>query len=132
MISADPKEIIFTSGATESNNMSIKGVAHFYKSKKNHIITTQTEHKCVLESCRFLQEEGFNVTYLPVLPNGLVDLEALEKAIRPETALVSVMTVNNEIGVIQPMAEIGAICKKHKVFFHVRVAVYFSSHLYVD
>lgn len=99
--------------------MSIKGVAHFYKAKKNHIITTQTEHKCVLESCRFLQEEGFNVTYLPVLPNGLVDLKALENAIRPETSLVSIMTVNNEIGVIQPIAEIGDICRKHKVFFHV-------------
>lgn len=120
MIGADPKEIIFTSGATESNNMSVKGVAHFYKSKKNHIITTQTEHKCVLESCRSLQEEGFNVTYLPVLPNGLVDLKLLEETIRPETALVSIMTLNNEIGVVQDMAAIGAICKKHKVFFHVR------------
>jgi cysteine desulfurase len=120
LIGADPKEIIFTSGATESNNMSIKGVARFYKSKKNHIITIQTEHKCVLESCRALQEEGFNVTYLPVLSNGLVDLQKLEEAIRPETALVSIMSVNNEIGVIQNITAIGAICKKRKTFFHVR------------
>jgi cysteine desulfurase len=119
LIHADPKEIIFTSGATESNNISIKGVARFYKSRKNHIITTQTEHKCVLESCRTLQEEGFNVTYLPVLPSGLIDIKALEAAIRPETAIVSIMSVNNEIGVIQPLAEIGALCRKNKVFFHV-------------
>jgi cysteine desulfurase len=106
--------------------MSIKGVARFYKSKKNHIITIQTEHKCVLESCRALQEEGFNVTYLPVLPNGLVDLQKLEEAIRPETALVSIMSVNNEIGVIQNITAIGAICKKHKTFFHVRILSLFN------
>lgn len=122
LINADPKEIIFTSGATESNNMAVKGVARFYKSKKNHIITTQTEHKCVLESCRSLQDEGFNVTYLPVLPSGLVDLKALEEAIRPETVLVSIMTVNNEIGVIQNVSEIGKMCKAHKVFFHTDAA----------
>ncbi|ERT02271.1 cysteine desulfurase [Sporothrix schenckii 1099-18] len=120
LIGADPKEIIFTSGATESNNMSIKGVARFFgrSGKKKHIITTQTEHKCVLDSCRHLQDEGFEITYLPVLASGLVDLEALEAAIRPETALVSIMAVNNEIGVIQPLAEIGRLCRKKKVFFH--------------
>lgn len=120
LIGADPKEIIFTSGATESNNMSIKGVARFFgrSGKKKHIITTQTEHKCVLDSCRHLQDEGYEVTYLPVQNNGLIRLEDLEAAIRPDTALVSVMTVNNEIGVIQPIKEIGQICRSKKVFFH--------------
>ena len=120
LIGADSKEIIFTSGATESNNMSIKGVARFFgrSGKKRHIITTQTEHKCVLDSCRHLQEEGFEVTYLPVQNNGVIDLKYLEAAIRPDTALVSIMTVNNEIGVIQPMKEIGQLCRKNKVFFH--------------
>lgn len=122
MIGADAKEVVFTSGATESNNLAIKGVANFYKDKKKHIITTQTEHKCVLDSCRYLQEHGFSVTYLPVQPNGLINLQELEAAIRPDTSLVSVMTVNNEIGVIQPIAEIGAICRKHKVFFHTDAA----------
>lgn len=118
LINADPKEIIFTSGATESNNISVKGVARFYKEKKNHVITTQTEHKCVLDSCRALEGEGFRVTYLPVGTNGIVDLKELESAITPQTSLVSIMTVNNEIGVVQPVSEIGAICKAHKVFFH--------------
>ena len=120
LIGADPKEIIFTSGATESNNMSIKGVARFFgrSGKKKHIVTTQTEHKCVLDSCRHLQEEGFEVTYLPVQNNGLVDLKELEAAIRKDTAIVSIMTVNNEIGVIQPMEEIGKICRAKKTFFH--------------
>ncbi|KAJ3207240.1 cysteine desulfurase [Dinochytrium kinnereticum] len=122
LIKADPKEIIFTSGATESNNMSIKGVARFYKSKKNHIITSQTEHKCVLDSCRVLQDEGFDVTYLPVNSDGLIDLKVLEASIRPETSIVSIMTVNNEIGVIQPVAEIGRICREKKVFFHTDAA----------
>jgi cysteine desulfurase len=127
LIGADPKEIIFTSGATESNNMSIKGVARFLgrsvgKVKKRHIITTQTEHKCVLDSCRHLQDEGFDVTYLPVQHSGLVDLERLRSAIRPDTALVSIMSVNNEIGVIQPLEEIGAICRAKKVFFHTDAA----------
>ena len=122
LIGADSKEIIFTSGATESNNMSIKGVARFYKNKKRHIITSQTEHKCVLDSCRHLQEEGFEVTYLPVQSNGLIDLEALEAAIRPDTSIVSIMTVNNEIGVIQPMEEIGKLCRSKKVFFHTDAA----------
>lgn len=120
LIGADPKEIIFTSGATESNNMSIKGVARFFgrSGKKKHIITTQTEHKCVLDSCRHLSDEGFDITYLPVLPSGLIDMAALEAAIRPDTAIVSIMAVNNEIGVIQPLAEIGKLCRKNKVFFH--------------
>lgn len=124
LIGADPKEIIFTSGATESNNMSIKGVARFFKrgGKKNHIITSQTEHKCVLDSCRHLQDEGFDITYLPVQSNGLIKLEDLEAAIRPETGLVSIMTVNNEIGVIQPIKEIGAICRSKKIFFHTDAA----------
>ncbi|XP_062842629.1 cysteine desulfurase, mitochondrial isoform X2 [Trichomycterus rosablanca] len=107
LIAADPREIVFTSGATESNNMSIKGVARFYKSKKKHIITTQTEHKCVLDSCRVLETEGFEVTYLPVQCNGLIDLQQLQETIRPTTSLVSVMTVNNEIGVKQPIKHIG-------------------------
>ncbi|KAL9940453.1 hypothetical protein V8E36_001158 [Tilletia maclaganii] len=132
LIGADPKEIIFTSGATESNNMSLKGVARFYKSKKNHIITTQTEHKCVLDSCRRLSEEGFEITYLPVGTNGLIDLKELEAALRPTTSVVSIMTVNNEIGVIQPIKEIGEllrtkgaeICggKNNKPFFHTDAA----------
>ncbi|KAL9046468.1 MAG: hypothetical protein Q9214_000703 [Letrouitia sp. 1 TL-2023] len=120
LIGANPKEIIFTSGATESNNMSIKGVARFFgrSGKKRHIITTQTEHKCVLDSCRHLQEEGFEITYLPVQNTGVIDLKELESTIRPDTALVSIMTVNNEIGVIQPMKEIGQLCRSKKVFFH--------------
>ncbi|KAI9483325.1 MAG: cysteine desulfurase [Benjaminiella poitrasii] len=122
LINADPKEIIFTSGATESNNISIKGVARFYKNKKRHIITTQIEHKCVLESCRTLQEEGFDVTYLPVQSNGRIDLKKLEDAIRPDTAIVSIMTVNNEIGVMQPIEEIGELCRSKKVFFHTDAA----------
>lgn len=124
LIGADPKEIIFTSGATESNNMSIKGVARFFKrsGKKNHIITCQTEHKCVLDSCRHLQDEGFEVTYLPVQPSGLIDLAELEAAMRPETALVSIMTVNNEIGVVQPIEEIGRLCRSKKIFFHTDAA----------
>jgi cysteine desulfurase len=122
LINADAKEIVFTSGATESNNLAIKGVAGFYKDKKKHIITTQTDHKCVLDSCRFLQQRGFDVTYLPVQPNGLVDLNQLKAAIRPDTALVSVMAVNNEIGVVQPLAEIGVLCRENKVFFHTDAA----------
>jgi cysteine desulfurase len=120
LIGADPKEIIFTSGATESNNMSIKGVARFFgrSGKKKHIITSQTEHKCVLDSCRHLQDEGFDVTYLPVMNNGLINMEELEAAIRPDTALVSIMAVNNEIGVIQPLEEIGKLCRSKKTFFH--------------
>ena len=124
LIGADPKEVIFTSGATESNNMSVKGVARFFgrSGKKKHIITSQTEHKCVLDSCRHLQDEGFEVTYLPVKNSGLIDLKELEAAMRPDTALVSIMTVNNEIGVIQPMEEIGALCRSRKVYFHTDAA----------
>uniref|UniRef100_A0ABK0LVW9 NFS1 cysteine desulfurase n=1 Tax=Rattus norvegicus TaxID=10116 RepID=A0ABK0LVW9_RAT len=107
LIGADPREIIFTSGATESNNIAIKGVARFYRSRKKHLVTTQTEHKCVLDSCRSLEAEGFRVTYLPVQKSGIIDLKELEAAIQPDTSLVSVMTVNNEIGVKQPIAEIG-------------------------
>ena len=122
LIGAEPKEIVFTSGATESNNISIKGVAKFYRDKKDHIITTQTEHKCVLDSCRYLETEGFKVTYLPVQNNGIIDLKDLENAITPKTVLVSIMTVNNEIGVIQPIEEIGEICKAKNVFFHTDAA----------
>jgi len=123
LINADPKEIFFTSGATESNNLAVKGIADFYGSKKKHIITTQTEHKCVLASCRRLEvESGWEVTYLGVDKDGLVNLEELEAAIRPDTALVSVMHVNNEIGVVQPMEEIGKICAEKKVFFHTDAA----------
>ncbi|CAH0557150.1 unnamed protein product [Brassicogethes aeneus] len=122
LIGADPKEIIFTSGATESNNIAVKGVGRFYGAKKKHVITTQTEHKCVLDSCRALEGEGYRITYLPVQTNGVVCLEELEKAITPETSLVSIMAVNNEIGVKQPISDIGALCKKHKVFFHTDAA----------
>lgn len=122
LINADPKEIIFTSGATESNNMCVKGVPRFYKKTKKHIITTQTEHKCVLDSARHMQDEGFEVTYLPVSNEGLIDLDQLRKAIRKDTAIVSIMAVNNEIGVIQPLKEIGQICRENKVFFHTDAA----------
>ncbi|PFH54252.1 hypothetical protein AMATHDRAFT_135438 [Amanita thiersii Skay4041] len=119
LIGADPKDIVFTSGATESNNMAIKGVARFHKEKKRHIITTQTEHKCVLDSCRKLGEEGFDITYLSVGNNGVISLDELEAAIRPDTSLVSIMTVNNETGVIQPIKEIGALLRKHRgIYFH--------------
>ncbi|KAJ4714652.1 Cysteine desulfurase [Melia azedarach] len=122
LIGASPKEIIFTSGATESNNISVKGVMHFYKDKKRHVITTQTEHKCVLDSCRHLQQEGFEITYLPVGPDGIINLDELRAAIRPDTGLISVMAVNNEIGVIQPMEEIGKICKEFNIPFHTDAA----------
>ncbi len=122
LIGANPKEVIFTSGATESNNLAIKGVAHFYRDRKNHVITCVTEHKCVLDSCRHLEQEGFDVTYLPVRTNGLVDLDRLSDAITEKTVLVSIMAVNNEIGVIQPIKEIGSICRAKKVFFHTDAA----------
>jgi len=122
LIGASPKEIIFTSGATESNNMSVKGVARFYGEHKKHVITTQTEHKCVLDSCRSLQSQGFDVTYLPVQSNGLIDLEELRQHMRKDTVLVSVMGVNNEIGVVQPLKEIAQICKANKTFFHSDIA----------
>jgi len=126
LINANEKEIVFTSGATESNNIAIKGVAHFYKDKKNHIITPVTEHKCVLDSCRHLEQEGFEVTYLPVQVNGLVDLDTLRAAIKENTLLVSMMAVNNEIGVIQPLAEIGKLCREKGVFFHTDAAQAFG------
>ena len=122
IIGADAKEIIFTSGATESNNLAIKGVAQFYKGKRDHIVTVVTEHKCVLDTCRHLEQEGFKVTYLPVQTNGLVDLAELDAAITDKTAIVSVMGVNNEIGVIQPLAAIGALCRNKGAFFHTDCA----------
>lgn len=122
LINADPREVVFTSGATESNNMAVKGVAMFYKAKKRHIVTTQTEHKCVLDSCRWLQQRGFEVTYLPVGNDGLVDVNQLSDTLRSDTALVSVMAVNNEIGVVQPIEEIGKVCREKGVFFHTDAA----------
>jgi cysteine desulfurase len=122
IIGASEKEIVFTSGATESNNLALKGVARFYKDKKRHIITCVTEHKCVLDSCRHLELDGFEVTYLPVRKNGLIDLDQLREAITGDTLMVSVMAVNNEIGVIQPLAEIGRLCREKKVFFHTDAA----------
>jgi len=119
LIGADPKEIFFTSGATESNNLAIKGVADFYGGKKKHIITTQVEHKCVLASCRRLEvDRSFEVTYLPVDKDGMICMKELEAAIRPDTAMVSIMHVNNEIGTVQPMEAIGKLCGEHKIFFH--------------
>jgi cysteine desulfurase len=118
IIGAEPKEVVFTSGATESNNMAIKGVGRFYRQHKDHLVTVATEHKCVLESCRRLEREGFAVTVLPVGADGLIDLDRVAAAIGDRTLLVSVMAVNNEIGVIQPIAEIGALCRSRGVFFH--------------
>jgi cysteine desulfurase len=115
---AKPKEIVFTSGATESNNLAIKGVAHFYKSKGNHIITTKIEHKAVLDTCKRLEKEGFEVTYLPVDKSGVVRVEDVEAAITDKTILVSVMLANNEIGTIQPIKEIGAVTRAKGVLFH--------------
>lgn len=126
LINADAKEIIFTSGATESNNIALKAVGAFYKAKKNHIITVVTEHKCVLDSARHMEMDGFEVTYLPVQKNGLIDLEVLKAAIKPTTLMVSVMAVNNELGVIQPLAEIGKITREHGVFFHTDAAQAFG------
>ncbi|MBD2317802.1 IscS subfamily cysteine desulfurase [Phormidium tenue] len=117
-ISATPEEIIFTSGATEANNLALKGVAEAYHSKGRHIVTVQTEHSAVLDPCTYLQSLGFEITYLPVKADGLIDLTELETAIRPDTILVSVMAANNEIGVLQPIAEIGKICRDRQVLFH--------------
>lgn len=119
----DAKEVIFTSGATESNNLAIKGAAHFYRKRGKHVITTQTEHKCVLDSCRSLEMEGYDVTYLPVQPStGRVDMDQLRAAMRDDTILVSVMAVNNEIGTLQPLQEIGELCRSRKVIFHCDAA----------
>ncbi|MGB8882270.1 MAG: aminotransferase class V-fold PLP-dependent enzyme, partial [Azonexus sp.] len=123
LVNADPKEIVWTSGATESNNLAIKGAAHFYAGTKGkHIITVQTEHKAVLDTVREMERQGFEATYLEVKENGLIDLEAFKAAIRPDTVLASVMFVNNEIGVIQPIAELGEICRAKGVIFHVDAA----------
>ncbi len=122
LIGADPREIVWTSGATESNNLAIKGAAQFYQSRGKHIITVKTEHKAVLDTCRELERRGFDVTYLDVQADGLVNLDAFQAAIRPDTILVSVMFVNNEIGVIQDVAAIGAICRAKGIIFHVDAA----------
>jgi cysteine desulfurase len=122
LINANPKEIIWTSGATESNNLAIKGAAHFYQKNGKHIITLKTEHKAVLDTCRQLEREGYEVTYLDPEPNGLLDLKKFEAAIRDDTRVVSIMQVNNEIGVIQDIAAIGEICRDRKIIFHVDAA----------
>jgi cysteine desulfurase len=122
LVNCDPREIVWTSGATESDNLAIKGAAHFYKSKGKHIITVKTEHKAVLDTCRELEREGFEVTYLDVKDDGLLDLDKLQAAIRPDTILVSVMNVNNEIGVIQDVAAIGEITRAKGIVFHVDAA----------
>ncbi|QDL37873.1 IscS subfamily cysteine desulfurase [Rhodoferax sediminis] len=122
LIGADPREIVWTSGATESNNLALKGAAGFYKTRGKHIITVKTEHKAVLDTCRELERQGFDVTYLDVQSDGLLDLEVFKAAIRPDTILASVMFVNNEIGVIQDIAAIGAICREKGVIFHVDAA----------
>ena len=122
LVGANPKEIIFTSGATESDNLAIKGVAHFNKKRGKHIVTCKTEHKAVLDSCRQLEREGYEVTYLDPMQNGLIDLKVLEDALRDDTTLVSIMHVNNEIGVIQDIEAIGKICRERKIIFHVDAA----------
>ncbi len=122
LVNADPREIVFTSGATESNNLAIKGAAHFYHKKGKHVITLKTEHKAVLDTCRQLEREGFEVTYLEPMSNGLVDLEVLANTMRDDTVLVSIMHVNNEIGVIQDIAAIGELCRSRKILFHVDAA----------
>ena len=122
LVGADPREIVWTSGATESNNLAIKGAAHFYKDKGKHLITVKTEHKAVLDTCRELERQGFEVTYLDVQADGLVDPEVFKAAIRPDTILASVMFVNNEIGVVQDIEGLGAICRERGVFLHVDAA----------
>jgi cysteine desulfurase len=122
LVNADPREIIWTSGATESTNLAIKGAAHFYKDKGRHLVTVKTEHKATLDTVRELEREGYEATYLDVLPNGLLDLEVLKAALRPDTVVVSVMLVNNEIGVIQDIAAIGEICRSRGIVFHCDAA----------
>ena len=122
LIGADSREIIWTSGATESDNLAIKGIAHFYQKRGKHIITMKTEHKAVLDTCRQLEREGFEVSYLDPLKNGLLDIKVLKNEIREDTILVSIMHVNNEIGVIQDIRSIGDVCRDKKVFFHVDAA----------
>lgn len=119
LVGADPREIVFTSGATESDNLAIKGAANFYQKKGKHIITCKTEHKAVLDTCRQLEREGFDVTYLAPQSNGIIDLKQLEAAMREDTILVSIMHVNNEIGVVQDIAEIGEMCRSRGIIFHV-------------
>lgn len=119
LINADPREIVWTSGATESDNLAIKGAAHFYHKRGKHIVTVKTEHKAVLDTCRQLEREGYEVTYLDVQPNGLLDLDTFREVLREDTILASVMHVNNEIGVIQDIAAIGEICRENKIVFHV-------------
>ena len=123
LIGADPREIVWTSGATESNNLAIKGAAHFYaQTKGKHIITVRTEHKAVLDTVRELERQGFEATYLEVQEDGLLDMAAFKAAIRPDTVLASVMLVNNEIGVIQDIPALGAVCREHGIVFHVDAA----------
>ncbi len=122
LVNADPKEIVWTSGATESNNLALKGAAHFYKDKGKHIITVMTEHKAVLDTVRELERQGFSATYLDPEPNGLIDIEKLKAALRPDTTIVSVMLVNNEIGVIQDIETIGEVCRSKGILFHVDAA----------
>lgn len=122
LVGADAKDIVWTSGATESNNLALKGAANFYKAKGKHLITVKTEHKAVLDTMRELERQGFEVTYLDVQENGLLDLEAFRAALRPDTILVSVMFVNNEIGVVQPIVEIGEVCRERGIIFHVDAA----------
>jgi len=122
LVNADPREIVWTSGATESDNLAIKGAAHFYKDRGKHIITVKTEHKAVLDTCRELERQGFEVTYLGVQENGLIDIGEFKAALRPDTILVSVMSVNNEIGVIQDVDQIGEICRDKGIIFHVDAA----------
>jgi cysteine desulfurase len=122
LVNADPRDIIWTSGATESDNLAIKGAAHFYKKNGKHIVTLKTEHKAVLDSCRQLEREGYEVTYLDPEPNGLLDLKKFEAALRDDTTVVSIMHVNNEIGVIQDIAAIGDLCRARKIIFHVDAA----------
>jgi len=121
-IGAEPKEIVFTSGATEANNLAIKGVAETYLTKGRHLITMQTEHNAILEPCKYLEKLGFEVTYLPPQADGLLDIEKLQAALRPDTILVSVMAANNEIGVLQPLLQIGQLCRHHQVLFHTDAA----------
>jgi len=122
LVNCDPREIVWTSGATESDNLAIKGVAHFYHKKGKHIITCKTEHKAVLDTCRQLEREGYEITYLDPEPNGLIDLNKLKAALREDTILVSIMHVNNEIGVIQDIETIGELCRHNKTLFHVDAA----------
>src|SRR6476661_10473494 len=122
LVNCDPKEIVWTSGATESDNLALKGAAHFYKTRGKHLITVKTEHKAVLDTTRELERQGFEVTYLDVQEDGLVDLEQLKAAMREDTILVSVMFVNNEIGVIQDIPAIGAMCRERGIIFHVDAA----------